>query len=203
MRFFGISFFLIAKAAKNYRNGPDDSESPFTMQFFEDLLKESLVRGCETFIALLGMSSVIGSIFAFVAVMIRSFLRIEDSEINLGTVSGVLFVILALQTNLTGLEPPQRYPRLNRNLGLMISACLHFLHKIVHPVLLSLGASHSRNISKHIRALLLCVALVTLSSLILYFSWTNNSLSTWLVALTLFQAELIMKASFYNLSTGF
>lgn len=197
-RFFEDILFAIADTSYAYHYGPIDRVFPFTLSFFENLLKQSLVKGCETFIALLGMSSVIGSIFAFIAAMTRSFLRIDDSEENLGTVSAVLFLILALQTGLTSLEPDRRFHRLYRNFGLMMSACLHFLHNIVNSALMSLGASRSRNIGKHVKALLFCFTLVTLSSFFLYYHWENYPLSTWLVAITLFQAELIMKVSPYN-----
>lgn len=70
-------------------------------------------------------------------------LLIEDEDKNFGTVSGILFCILALQTGLTGLEPEKRFVRLCRNFCLLFTALLHIIHSVLNPLLMSLSASHN------------------------------------------------------------
>lgn len=77
--------------------------------------KELLVRGCETVIAVLGMTSVISSISHEIGSGIQWFLSSEAPEDRgIGTVSAILFFILALQTGITGMEPEKRFQRLYR-----------------------------------------------------------------------------------------
>lgn len=77
--------------------------------------KELLIRGCETVIAVLGMTSVISSISHEIGSAIQWFLSSEAPEDRgIGTVSAILFFILALQTGITGMEPEKRFTRLYR-----------------------------------------------------------------------------------------
>ena len=77
--------------------------------------KELLVRGCETVIAVLGMTSVVSSISHEIGSAIQWFLSSEAPEDRgIGTVSAILFFILALQTGITGMEPDKRFTRLYR-----------------------------------------------------------------------------------------
>lgn len=75
--------------------------------------------------------------------VLAQILLIEDEDKNFGTVSGILFCILALQTGLTGLEPEKRFVRLYRNFCLLFTALLHIIHNILNPLLMSLSASHN------------------------------------------------------------
>ena len=43
------------------------------------------------------------------------------------------------------LDPEKRFTRLCKNLCLLLTALFHFIHNIVSPVLMSLGASHNYN----------------------------------------------------------
>lgn len=105
-------------------------------------IQKLLVDGCETLTAVLGMTSVISVICHYIGKAFQWYLLTFDSdeEKSLGTVSAVLFYILALQTGLTSMSPDKRFIRLCRNLCLLITALLHFLHNIVSPILMSLSA---------------------------------------------------------------
>lgn len=109
-----------------------------------------LVGGCETLTAILGMTSIVSVICHYIGKMFQLFLLSEDydEDKSIGTVSAILFYILALQTGLTTLSPDKRFVRLCRNLCLLVSALLHFLHNIVAPILMSLSAA--RNPSMYI-----------------------------------------------------
>lgn len=153
-----------------------------------------LVDGCETMTAVLGMTGVISMFCHYIG---RGFqwylLTYDDEEKSLGTVSAVLFYILALQTGLTSLSPDKRFIRLCRNLCLLMTALLHFLHNIVSPILMSLSAARNPSRKRHVRALSVCAFLVVLSVSLLYHLWSQQSISTWLLAVTAFSVEVVVK----------
>jgi len=85
-----------------------------TLQSHEQLtlmltIQKLLVSGCETLIALLGMTSIISIICHYVGKLFQMFLMSEeDEDKSIGTVSAILFYILSLQTGLTQLQPDKR-----------------------------------------------------------------------------------------------
>lgn len=113
--------------------------------------------------------------------------------IFLGTVSAILFFILALQTGLTGLDPEKRFIRLCRNFCLLFTAILHFIHNIVNPLLMSLSASHNPATHRHVRALSVCAFLVIFPVALLIYLWSQHAMSTWLLAVSAFSIEVIVK----------
>lgn len=158
-------------------------------------VQKLLVDGCETLTAVLGMTSIISIICHYIGKLFQLFLLAEDSdeEKSLGTVSAVLFYILALQTGLTSLSPDKRFIRLCRNLCLLVTALLHFLHNIVSPILMSLSAARNPSKKRHARALIVCVFLLTVPSILLFVLWSRHSPSTWSLAVTAFSVEVIVK----------
>lgn len=156
--------------------------------------KYLLVRGCETVIAVLGMTSVLSGISHQIGCMMQAFLALEDPEDrSIGTVSAILFFILALQNGLTSMEPEKRFLRLYRNFCLLFTAILHFIHSMVSPLLFSLSASRNMSLNRHCRALIVCVFLFLSPYLFLNYLWTHHSLSTWLLAVSAFSIEVIVK----------
>ena len=103
-------------------------------------VKAVLTKGSETIISVLGMT-----IFQLV-------LKTEDDEDkSVASVSAVVFFVLALQTGLTGMESEKRFHQICKNLCLLLTAILHFIHTMVRPVLMSLSASRSSNKYSHLR----------------------------------------------------
>lgn len=129
--------------------------------------------------------------------MFQWFLLSEDydEDKSIGTVSAILFYILALQTGLTSLPPEKRFIRLCRNFCLLITALLHFLHNIVAPILMSLSAARNPSRKRHIRALCVCAFLLVAPIVLLSALWSRHSPSTWLLAVTAFSIEVIVKVS--------
>jgi E3 ubiquitin-protein ligase RNF139 len=153
-----------------------------------------LISGCETLIALLGMTSIISFICHYIGVLFQMFLMAEeDDDKSIGTVSAILFYILSLQTGLTTLQPDKRFVRLCRNLCLLLTALLHFLHNMVSPILMSLSASHNPSRKRHTRALLVCAFLVLAPVALLIILWSRHQPSTWLLAVSVFSIEVIVK----------
>ena len=153
-----------------------------------------MIHGCDTQIALLGMTSIVSCVAHFVGAGFASFLSLADEENpNMGAVSATLFFLLALQTGLTSLAPEKRLLRLYRNFCLLTTAVLHLIHSMVNPVLMSLSASHSDSIRKHLRALLVCALLVFFPAWLLVYLWSHHVTGTWMLAVTAFSIEVIVK----------
>ncbi|KAH8359653.1 hypothetical protein KR093_008181 [Drosophila rubida] len=172
------------------------AESDVPLQFFP-AIEKLLVDGCETLTAVLGMTGVISMVCHYIGRGFQWYLLTydNDEEKSLGTVSAVLFYILALQTGLTSLSPDKRFVRLCRNLCLLVTALLHFLHNIVSPILMSLSAARNPSRKRHVRALSVCAFLICMPVSLLYYLWAQHSPSTWLLAVTAFSVEVIVKVS--------
>uniref|UniRef100_A0A182RRR5 RING-type domain-containing protein n=1 Tax=Anopheles funestus TaxID=62324 RepID=A0A182RRR5_ANOFN len=168
------------------------SEAPLR---FAATVQSVLVSGCETLTAVLGMTSIISLICHYIGKMFQLFLLSEDydEDKSIGTVSAILFYILALQTGLTSLSPDKRIIRLCRNMCLLVTALLHFLHNIVAPILMSLSAARNPSRKRHARALIVCAFLLIAPGSLLAVLWASHSPSTWLLAVTAFSVEVIVK----------
>ncbi|XP_055616270.1 protein TRC8 homolog isoform X2 [Toxorhynchites rutilus septentrionalis] len=162
---------------------------------FAATVQSLLVSGCETLTAVLGMTSIISLICHYIGKAFQLFLMSEDydEDKSIGTVSAILFYILALQTGLTSLTPDKRFVRLCRNLCLLITALLHFLHNIVAPILMSLSAARNPSRKRHARALMVCAFLMITPIGLLSILWSRHTPSTWLLAVTAFSVEVIVK----------
>uniref|UniRef100_T1IZP5 RING-type domain-containing protein n=1 Tax=Strigamia maritima TaxID=126957 RepID=T1IZP5_STRMM len=165
-----------------------------SMSSLSSLTRELLVRGCDTLLAVLGMTSMVAALAHYIGYAIQQFLMTDDDEEkSIGTVSAVLFFILALQTGLTGLEPEKRLIRLYRNFCLLFTAMLHFIHNIVNPLLMTLSASRNPSVQKHGRVLSICGILIAFPCWFLYYLWAHHSVSTWMLAVSAFTIEVIVK----------
>ncbi|XP_077992485.1 E3 ubiquitin-protein ligase RNF139-like [Glandiceps talaboti] len=161
---------------------------------FWDILTNLMISGCDSTLTVLGMSAVISSIAHQFGRLIQWVLGADnDEEKHMGTVSAILFFILALQTGLSGLLPDQRLTRLYRNFCLLLTAIMHFIHNMVDPVLLALSASHNTSVSKHLRVLSVCLSLLLTSPWLMFHVWNNYKISTWLLAISAFCIEVIVK----------
>lgn len=160
------------------------------------LVKTLMITGCDTLTAVLGITSIVSFICHHIGRIFQWILLTEDeNDKSIGTVSAILFYILALQTGLTGLEPEKRFIRLCRNFCLLFTALLHFIHNIVNPLLMSLSASHNPSLRRHLRALGVCAFLVWFPSFLLYYLWSHYTASTWLLAVSAFSIEVIVKVA--------
>ncbi|GAB1867536.1 Protein TRC8 like protein [Camponotus japonicus] len=158
------------------------------------MIRTLLVNGCETLTAVLGMTSIISFICHYIGCFFQWVLLTEDEdEKSIGTVSAILFYILALQTGLTSLDREKRLVRLYRNFCLLFTAILHFVHNIVNPLLMSLSASHNPALHRHLRALAVCAFLIFFPVSLLIFLWSHFTVSTWLLAVSVFSIEVIVK----------
>lgn len=156
-----------------------------------DVCCQQLVCGCDNIVSLLGMTSVISYLAYHLGLMVAAFIQSEnDEDRSMGMMAAILFFILGLQTGLTGLSSKVRLYRLLKNMCLLSTAVLHFTHNMVNPRLMQLSASQQQ---KHGRPLLLCAMLLLLPAGLLLSLWSQYSVSTWLLAVTAFSLELIIK----------
>ncbi|XP_008057505.1 E3 ubiquitin-protein ligase RNF139, partial [Carlito syrichta] len=161
---------------------------------FWDLVCNLIISGCDSTLTVLGMSAVISSVAHYLGLGILAFIGSnEEDDRRLGFVAPVLFFILALQTGLSGLRPEKRLVRLSRNMCLLLTAVLHFIHGMTDPVLMSLSASHVSSLRRHFPVLFVCTCLLFLPVLLSYVLWHHYALNTWLFAVTAFCVELCLK----------
>ncbi|XP_063307143.1 E3 ubiquitin-protein ligase RNF139 [Pelobates fuscus] len=159
-----------------------------------ELFCNLIISGCDSTLTVLGMSAVISSIAHYLGLGILAFIgSTEEEDKRLGFVAPVLFFILALQTGLSGLKPEDRLVRLCRNMCLLLTAILHFIHGMTDPVLMSLSASHVSSFRRHFPVLFVSVCLFMFSVLLSCFLWHYYALNTWLFAVTAFCVELCLK----------
>jgi hypothetical protein len=73
---------------------------------------------------------------------------------------GVMMALLALQTGLIDLPMPQWMGAMCVILFVVVISLVQSMHEIVEPILLTLSASHSRSILRHIRVTAVCLFLL-------------------------------------------
>uniref|UniRef100_A0A3P8WN72 E3 ubiquitin-protein ligase RNF139 n=1 Tax=Cynoglossus semilaevis TaxID=244447 RepID=A0A3P8WN72_CYNSE len=176
------------------------ASSLLSWDVFWDLTSNLIISGCDSTLTVLGMSAVISSVAHYLGLSILAFIgtraclqRRPLCDCRLGFVAPVLFFILALQTGLSGLDPEERLVRLSRNMCLLLTAILHFIHGMTDPVLMSLSASHVSSFRRHFPVLLVSTVLFVLPVALSYALWHHYALNTWLFAVTAFCVELCLK----------
>lgn len=159
-----------------------------------EVVKDLMVNGCETLTAVLGMTSIISYICHYIGCFFQWILITDnDGDRSFGTISATLFYLLAVQNGLTTLDKENRLLRLCRNLGLLFTAILHFIHNIVNPLLMSLSATLNPALHRHLRALGVCAFLIISPICLVNFLWSTYTVSTWLLAVSVFGIEVLVK----------
>ncbi|XP_013381996.1 protein TRC8 homolog [Lingula anatina] len=171
-----------------------DSTSAFAIDSLNELVQDVTIRGCATIVAVLGMTSCVSYITHYIGIFMAYLIQSDNEEDrSMGTVSAILFFILALQTGLTSLSPEKKIQRLYRNFCLLGTAILHFIHSMVNPLMMSLSAQRNMAVHRHVRVLAMCAFLVIIPSCFLFYLWSVHSISTWMLAVTAFCVEVVIK----------
>ncbi|KFM79083.1 Protein TRC8-like protein, partial [Stegodyphus mimosarum] len=109
---------------------------------FHEILQGYIIHRSGSIIALLGMACAVGLLCQLVEYSMQNFLQIKNpSEKDIGSISVFLFLILSLQTGITGLEPEKRFYKFIHILLLLCTVLLHFVHNMLQTQLLSLNIS--------------------------------------------------------------
>ena len=121
----------------------------------------------------------------------------ENELLNVGDVAAIFFFLLSIQTGLSSLHGQLRIEKFLKNYSLLFIAILHFFHTSIDSQLMALSASSKPNwkSKKHFRLLSICGSLILLPLIIIYILWTRFCISTWFLAATAFNIELIIKMS--------
>ena len=121
----------------------------------------------------------------------------QNDLLNVGDVAAILFFLLSIQSGLSSLNGHIRIEKFFKNYTLLFIAILHYFHTTLDAQLMSLSASSKPNwkSKKHLRVLSVCMALFGLPFLIVYLLWSRFTTSTWLLAATAFNIELVVKTS--------
>ena len=158
---------------------------------------------CENWLTLLGMSSAMGEVGAFFG---QGFvwLLVSDSEQRalvaqeeeqFSSVTGLLFLLLSLQTGLVQFGSEKRLSRLSKNIALLFTALLHMVQRMCHALLLNLGVRLHVGVVKHLRVLLVSVLLLLYPIVFLCVLYPHVQFSTWVFSLSVFSIELSIKST--------
>ncbi|XP_052101535.1 protein TRC8 homolog [Mytilus californianus] len=201
LRMFWILRLTVQVSLLYSRISQDDFDELDQENLGKFFLKKLLADSCDTFVSLLGLTSIISYIAHYIGLFMAFCVGSNTEEDrSMGTVSAILFFILALQTGLTGLDPDSRLIRLAKNTCLLFTAMAHFVHSMIHPVLMSLSASKNQNVISHVRVLSMCLFLIVFPIVLLIYLWSHYTANTWLLAVTAFSIEVMMKV-FFSLLT--
>jgi len=119
----------------------------------------------------------------------------DNDLLNVGDVAAIFFFILSIQTGLSSLNGQQRIDRFFKNYSLLLIAILHYFHTSYDAQLIQLSASSKSDwkSQKHLRLLSVCLLLIFIPIVVLLLLWRNFVVSTWFLAATAFNIELIVK----------
>jgi len=190
LRYFWLSRMSLMLVIKQ----PTVSWDTSNMVAAFECTKQLVIQGSDTIVTVLGMTSVVSTLSHWLGLMFQILLAADHEEDkSVASVSAVLFFVLALQTGLTGMNSEKRFHQICKNLCLLLTAILHFVHSMVQPVLMSISASRNNNRSSHIRALSICLFLLMSPTLLVLVLWQYFNVGTWLLAVTAFCIEVVVK----------
>jgi len=69
-------------------------------------------------------------------------------DLNRGVINAILFIILTMQTGLTGLDPEDRLKNLYENIHLVFVSQQVFIYSMVDKLLIYLNVSHNRSLNR-------------------------------------------------------
>jgi E3 ubiquitin-protein ligase RNF139 len=116
---------------------------------------------------------------------------------SVGDVAASLFFLLSIQSGLSSLHAKLKIEKFFKNYSLLFIAILHFFHTQFDSQLMMLSASTKLNWrnQRNIRVLSLSSMLILIPIVILYVLFRNCSPSTWMLAASAFNIELMVKMS--------
>lgn len=156
-----------------------------------------ILNSCESITTVFALASCVAVISRFFHKTFLKFMIVDDAESasSAGTLAGWLFIVICFQCGITSLPDEDRYWRLLRNLGLIVIVNLHSLFKPVSDRLQSLSASRSKTVHKHARVLLVGISSILLPSWFLIHLWSQKSINSWTLTVTVFGFEMIFRVS--------
>ncbi|XP_025202234.1 protein TRC8 homolog [Melanaphis sacchari] len=158
------------------------------------VVKYLLIRGCDTFTAVVGMTSFVSFFCYVIGDFFRTILMTSDDEtMSIENLSATLFYILAVLTGLTLIEPEERFMGLYRIFFLIFGLLVSFIHNMASPLLLSMGISYNSSLHRHLRPLFVSGFLLMVSFFTLMYLWYSNLMSNWLIVVSSLNIQNIIQ----------
>ena len=128
------------------------------------VLLASIAECCVTAISRMGLCVAVSYVSFIVLTVSKFFLQgwqsfTNDNLMHQGWTEGFTMFLLALQTGLIELKASHRAFLMSIVLFIVLSSLIQSMYEIAEPILLSLGASQSKQYWKHVRAVFLCTFL--------------------------------------------
>lgn len=159
-----------------------------------------MVEGSDNLFSLAGLTSAVSLAAKYISILIAWAigLRDQDSErAHFGSISAVLFFLLALQSGITALTPDQRVNRLYRNFCILAVGFLHFAENLANSILTHISAGREMRWSAHFRPLFSCACLTVISALFVRYLWWDNAWDPWLLLITSLCFEVSWTSVFF------
>lgn len=163
-------------------------------------LKFMILNQTSSIISLLSTTIIISYKFSLIGIFLRKliyteahFSNVPNSEDlnNIGEVTGILFFLLSLQSSITSLSGFERIEKFYKNYSLLFIAVLHYFHTSMDTKLRRL--SNVAWNEQHKRLVILSILMIFTPSVIIAISFKYFEFSTWLLSISAFNAELIVK----------
>ncbi|XP_067134885.1 RING finger protein 145-like [Centruroides vittatus] len=141
---------------------------------------------CASPVTLVATSVTVSYLSYFALCATKAYLQgrtafLHDNPMHSGWTEGFTFVLLALQTGLTEMKMPARMAVMTIILFIVLSSLLQSMLEITEPVVLSLSASRSKSINRHIRAFSLCCILFVFPLYLTYILSSMFPIDFWMM----------------------
>ena len=146
----------------------------------------SMGDSCSTPVSLLALCITISYFSYYILTLTKVFLLgreglAHNNDLFTGWTEGFTMLLIAIQTGLLDLKPLQRAFLMSILLFIVVSSLIQSMYEMTDPILLGLSASHSRNLSKHLRVIALCTVMWTLPLYMTYMICQYFDLDFWLM----------------------
>ena len=143
---------------------------------------------CATPISLIALCVTIAYASYYILTLTRLYLQgwnafTADQDVMRGWTEGFTMMLIAVQTGLLDLKPLQRAFLMCVLLFIVASSLIQSMYEMAEPILLSLSASHNKNIFKHVRAIILFTFLWLFPLYMTYSICQYFDLDFWLLVI--------------------
>ncbi|CAI6358228.1 unnamed protein product [Macrosiphum euphorbiae] len=160
-----------------------------------ETVKYLLIKGCNTCTAVLGMTSFISYFYDRIGAFFQWILLIDEADVlhDCGVLTALFFILQAMQSGLTGLDPENRLIKVYQHVYQNSVILQDYIYNMVDQSLIQLSGSHNRSLNRHSRALLVCGCLIVMAVSSLNFALSHHSVSHWLLIVSVSNILSIIK----------
>lgn len=160
----------------------------------KQVMFEVLHAMCGTILSVMSMASIVSIISGCCLNIVYRIIGAQDEEESLQpAVSGFLFVLLAMQTGITSIASESRLQLLFQNCVLLFVANQHFVQTVAADLVLKASTDDIAFV-KHIRPMLPYLIFFSFPFLVVVRLWEFPFRMSWLLAISAFSLELIIKS---------